>query len=276
MIKGLSGATIWSEDLNRLLPFYRDVLGLPVKIQTPAFVVFGADGAPALGLGTHSEVRGRNADAARHMVGLATDDLNADWKRLKAAGVGFIEDPKNYGNLWIATLTDPDGNLVQLFQPVATKVEALAKQFEAKRSEAVAVLGKLSDADWKKVTEAEKWTVAATAHHVASSFEPIAGLIVGAVSGKSGGSFTRAMLDEMNAAHAKEFASCTKEETLALLEKGAATAASTVRGLSDDQLAKRGVIFADAPPMSAEDLIMGGLILHIDEHFGSIRKTAGL
>jgi hypothetical protein len=27
MIKGLSGATIWSEDFNRLLPFYRDVLG---------------------------------------------------------------------------------------------------------------------------------------------------------------------------------------------------------------------------------------------------------
>jgi len=33
MIKGLSGATIWSEDLNKqLLPFYRDVLGLPVGV----------------------------------------------------------------------------------------------------------------------------------------------------------------------------------------------------------------------------------------------------
>jgi predicted enzyme related to lactoylglutathione lyase len=117
MIKGLAGATIWSEDLNnQLLPFYRDVLGLPVRNQTPEFVVFGEAGAPALGLGTHSEVRGRNADPARHMVGLSASDVTADWKRLKAAGVEFVEDPKDYGLLWIATLKDPEGNLVQLLQ----------------------------------------------------------------------------------------------------------------------------------------------------------------
>jgi predicted enzyme related to lactoylglutathione lyase len=115
MIKELSDATIWSEDLNKLLPFYRDVLGLTVRLQTPpAFVVFGEAGAPALALGTHSEVRGRNADPARHMVGLATDDITADWKRVKGAGVEFVEDPKDYGNLWIATLKDPEGNLIQL------------------------------------------------------------------------------------------------------------------------------------------------------------------
>jgi predicted enzyme related to lactoylglutathione lyase len=116
MIKGLAGATIWSEDLNKLLPFYRDVLGLAVRNQTPAFVVFGEAGAPALGLGTHSEVRGRNADPARHMLGLLTSDVAADSKRLKAAGVEFVEDPKDYGTLWIATLKDPEGNLVQLLQ----------------------------------------------------------------------------------------------------------------------------------------------------------------
>ena len=117
MIKGLSGATIWSEDFNKLLPFYRDVLGLTVRIQNPGFVVFGAPGAPALALGTHSEVRGRNADPARHMVGLSTDDVTADWTRLKAAGVEFIEDPTVYGQLKIATLKDPEGNLIQLLQP---------------------------------------------------------------------------------------------------------------------------------------------------------------
>jgi catechol-2,3-dioxygenase len=66
MIKGLRGATIWSEDLGNLLPFYRDVLGLGVGVQTPGFVVLGEPGAPALALGTHSEVHGRNGDPARH------------------------------------------------------------------------------------------------------------------------------------------------------------------------------------------------------------------
>ena len=279
MIKGLSGATIWSEDLNRLLPFYRDVLGLPMTIETPQFVVFGASGAPMLGLGTHSEVRGPNADPARHMVGLATDDIQADWKRLKAAGVKFIEDPTDYGTLRIATLADPEGNLVQLFQPVQAaggKGAAFAAQIEAKAKDAAVVLSKLSDADWRKVTEAEKWTVAATAHHLASALNNVPGLVTAIVAGQTPGGFSRAILDEMNAQHAKEYASCSKAETSALLEKGAATAAATVRALSDQQLAKRGAVFTDAPPLSAEEVVMGALILHIDEHFGSIRKTVGL
>jgi len=116
MLEGVRAASIWSEDLNNLLPFYRDVLGLEVVIESPRFVVFGRPGTPTLGLGTHSEVRGRNADPARHMVGLATDDLEADYKRLKGAGVEFREDPTDYGGLWIATLKDPEGNLVQLLQ----------------------------------------------------------------------------------------------------------------------------------------------------------------
>ncbi len=111
MIKGLRGATIWSEDLGNLLPFYRDVLGL-------GFVVLGEPGAPALALGTHSEVHGRNGDPARHMVALTSDDVRTDWKRLKDSGVEFVEDPTDYGTLRIATLKDPDGNLVQLLQPL--------------------------------------------------------------------------------------------------------------------------------------------------------------
>jgi hypothetical protein len=46
-----------------------------------------------------------------------------------------------------------------------------------------------------------------------------------------------------------------------------------VRGLSDDQLAKSGTVLAGAPAMSAEQVISNILINHIDDHFGSIRKT---
>ena len=118
MITSFAGTSVWSEHLNNLLPFYRDVLGLAVSSESPAFVVVGQAGpeAPGLGLGTHSDVHGRNADPARHMIGLSSDDLKGDWRRLKEAGVEFIEDPTGYGDLWIATLKDPEGNLVQLWQ----------------------------------------------------------------------------------------------------------------------------------------------------------------
>ena len=46
MIKGLRGATIWSEDLNNLLPFYRDLLGLPVALQIPGLWCFASSALP--------------------------------------------------------------------------------------------------------------------------------------------------------------------------------------------------------------------------------------
>jgi predicted enzyme related to lactoylglutathione lyase len=57
-----------------------------------------------------------NTAPARHMVGFISDDIRADWKRLTDAGVVFVEDPKDYGNVSVATFKDPDGNLLQLLQ----------------------------------------------------------------------------------------------------------------------------------------------------------------
>jgi predicted enzyme related to lactoylglutathione lyase len=117
MIHRLGGTTIWSEDIGNLLPFYRDVVGLKPGSESPEFVVFGDKSAPALAIGTHSEVHGRTQEPARHMVGLMTDDIQGDTTRLKAAGVRFIEEPNDQGGgFWLATFEDPDGNLIQLFQ----------------------------------------------------------------------------------------------------------------------------------------------------------------
>lgn len=157
---------------------------------------------------------------------------------------------------------------------MGSKSEALAKQFEVKVCEAMATLEKLGDGDWKKVTEAEKWSVGVTAHHLASVLEPISEMVEAVVAGRSL-EFTNDMIDKMNARHAKDYATCTKADTIELLKKGAAVAAAVIRGLSDDQLAKSGLVVAGAPPMTAERLITGGLLDHIDEHFGSIRRTVG-
>jgi len=119
MITGLGGSTIWSEDLNNLLPFYRDTLGLKVSIEAPGFVVLGSPAEPSLALGTHSEVRGKASDPHRHIVVLTSDNLDADFARLKGSGVDFVEQPTDYGAVRIATLRDPEGNLVQLLQPNA-------------------------------------------------------------------------------------------------------------------------------------------------------------
>ena len=158
---------------------------------------------------------------------------------------------------------------------MGAKSEELAKQFEAKSRDALATLEKLSDADWKKVTEAEKWSVGVTAHHLASVLEQVSSMIKAVAARQAPGDLSMALIDEMNARHAKDFGACTRAETIELHRKGSATAAATIRGLSDADLATGGTVLKGWPPMTAEQLIANGLLGHIDEHYGSIRKTVG-
>jgi hypothetical protein len=158
---------------------------------------------------------------------------------------------------------------------MGARAESLAKQFETKAAEMTAVIKGLSDADWKKTTEAEKWSVGVTAHHVAGGHEGILGIVKTLAAGQSIPNFTMDMLNEMNAKHAKEQAGCTKAETLALHEKGAAAAAAAVRGLSDVELDKKGTVLAGMPALTTQQAIENILINHINDHMGSIRKTVG-
>ena len=157
---------------------------------------------------------------------------------------------------------------------MAGKAEALAKQFEAKAQEATGVFERLSDADWKK-TASETWTVGVVAHHIAGSHEGIGGIIKTVASGKSMPNFTMDMLHDMNAKHAKEFANVSKAETIALHKKNAAEAAAIVRGLDDAGLARSAAALKGMPPTTAEQLVVGILCHHIDDHLGSIKKTVG-
>ena len=158
---------------------------------------------------------------------------------------------------------------------MGARSENLAKQFEAKANEATGVLEKLSDADWKKVTSAEKWPVGVTAHHFAGSHEFIAGLIKSVAAGQAGPSIKLDDVHAMNAKHAQEQANCTKAETLALHKKGAVAAAAIVRGINDADFDKSAVVLTGMPAMSAEQLATGLLVGHIAEHLGSIRATVG-
>ena len=158
---------------------------------------------------------------------------------------------------------------------MGAKGEALAKQFEAKAHEAGAYIEGLGDADLQKVTEAEKWTVAATAHHLFGAYDRVPDIAKGLAAGQSPANFSTKTLDQMNAQHAKEFAACSKADILALHRTGSAKAVSVLRGLSDEEFNKSGVIFQDAPPFTVEQLVARALIAHTDEHMGSIRKTVG-
>ena len=98
---------------------------------------------------------------------------------------------------------------------------------------------------------------------------------VKARDGRALDGFSLDRIDEMNAQHAKDYANCTRAETIELHKKGVVAAAATIRGVSDEDLARTARLAAGAPPMTVEQIITGGLLHHVDDHFGSIRKTIG-
>jgi predicted enzyme related to lactoylglutathione lyase len=117
MIKGVNSVVIWTEDVKKLAPFYRDTLGLKATEMGDEGALFELGGRQQLGLGLHSEVKGRSKEPDRVMINLDVDDIRAEYERLRAKGVQFVREPspETDGTI-IATLQDPDGNTLQLFQ----------------------------------------------------------------------------------------------------------------------------------------------------------------
>ena len=118
MITGVVGITVWTDNLAGMLAFYRDTLGLPLHSwhEAEGFAAF-ALGAVRFNVGRHSGVSGRARDPLRIMAHLGVDDIHAAHRRLAAQGVEFLRIPEreHWGGC-LATLRDPDGNVLLLLQ----------------------------------------------------------------------------------------------------------------------------------------------------------------
>jgi predicted enzyme related to lactoylglutathione lyase len=116
MITGVVGITLWTADLDGMFRFYHDVLRLPLHSRHDDFIAFEL-GDIRFNIGLHGQVHGSSADPYRVMPHLGVDDIHAESLRLAEAGVEFIRPPEqeHWGG-WIATLKDPDGNILQLLQ----------------------------------------------------------------------------------------------------------------------------------------------------------------
>lgn len=117
MLKGIPFIIVWTEDVQRLVPFYRDTLGLATEMDAEGFVSFKSNSGAQLAIGQHSEVKGKSSDPLRVMVNFEVDDCQAEYERLAGKGVEFIRPAsEDQGGAILATFHDPDGNTLQLFQ----------------------------------------------------------------------------------------------------------------------------------------------------------------
>jgi lactoylglutathione lyase len=106
-------AIIFVSDMNRSVAFYRDVIGLPLKMDSPHWTEFSTEGA-TLALHLSAAPSGQRADphkvpAGHCRPGLSVPDLDAFHKRMTDLKVICIEPPHDVFGAKLAQYLDPDG-----------------------------------------------------------------------------------------------------------------------------------------------------------------------
>jgi lactoylglutathione lyase len=108
----LGYAIVFVSDMNRSVSFYRDVVGLPLKFESPEWTEFATNGAT---LALHASRGGASKDnsqdvpAGRCRPGLSVANLDEFHKRMIEKNVPCTQQPKDVFGARIAEYVDPDG-----------------------------------------------------------------------------------------------------------------------------------------------------------------------
>ncbi len=122
MAMNLNNIMLGSEDSKRLADFYTKILGAPEpqwSDEASGWFGFKA-GDGSLAIGPHSEVTGKNSQPGRIMLNFSTQDVKADFDRIKGLGAEVVAEPyepAGGGGMQMCTFADPDGNYFQLSPP---------------------------------------------------------------------------------------------------------------------------------------------------------------
>jgi len=106
---------ITSEDPQRLIAFYRDVVGLAPRPEMGEGAL--AMGAATLGFDGHSATKGAAKEPSRYLLNFFVDNVDEEQQRLENLGVTFIrKQGHEYWGGIISTFVDPDGNYAQIIE----------------------------------------------------------------------------------------------------------------------------------------------------------------
>ncbi len=152
------------------------------------------------------------------------------------------------------------------------QANALAERLEQGARALAALATSLTDAQWQTRIPHDGRTIGVVVHHVASMY-PIEMHVARTIAeGKPVTDLTWAVVDGINAKHATENESVTKQAALELLLRNSTEAAAAVRALSDDQLAQAVPVslYANAP-LTCQFFIEDHAMRHGYHHIAKIR-----
>ena len=123
MFKKIGSIILLVEDMERSTHFYKDTLGLQLKVKTSDWIEFFEKGTT---LALHPKKRkGIDEKNDRHpnniLVGFMVSDLDQVVKDLKAKNVRFFKEPKSEPFGKHAIILDPDHHLISIAEIQSTK-----------------------------------------------------------------------------------------------------------------------------------------------------------
>ena len=153
-----------------------------------------------------------------------------------------------------------------------SRAESLADKFEQAVTGFASTIERIPDDKWNAKGGPEGWTVAGVAQHVSGQFPLEMQYITAAAEAKPLPSYSWDDINGMNESRAEKNSSASKAEVLRELREGAASTASYVRGLSDEQLERTASLaLAGGATVSAQQLIEGGVLIdHVLGHMKSL------
>ncbi len=156
---------------------------------------------------------------------------------------------------------------------MGTRAEVLATRVEQGVEALAAFAEGLSDTEWRTVCDDSR-SVGVLVHHVASQLIGETDVMKQMATGKAFTGATWAMVDEGNAAHAREHAGRSPREAAELLRGNGAMAAAAIRALRDEQLdiATPNSLHAEAP-VTTQFWVENHPLAHAYRHLASIRAA---
>ncbi|WJH29107.1 VOC family protein [Paenibacillus sp. CC-CFT742] len=124
-----------TDDVDRLVEFYEEVLGITAERPAPVFAelvlpsctlaIGHSQTVPLFGVGSAVAADNRSV-----ILEFRVHDVDAEYERLKPIVDDWVKEPTTmpWGNRAIL-FRDPDGNLINLFQPVS---EEAIKRFSSR------------------------------------------------------------------------------------------------------------------------------------------------
>ncbi len=156
---------------------------------------------------------------------------------------------------------------------MSKRTNALADRLEQGARALANFASKLTDAEWQTRVPKDGRKVGVIVHHVATVY-PLEIQLAHVIAEGNPVGVTWDDVHKMNAGHAKENDTVTKEETLDLLRRNSAAAAAAVRDLSDEELDQAAPVSLNSDaPLTCQFMLEAHAVGHSYHHLARLREA---